>query len=80
VLKSFHVICYVNAEIKTDLSEFSVVSIMTCLIGREDFSIFMSRDSTVGIATEYELDERGVGVRVPVGSRIFSSRRRTDRF
>jgi hypothetical protein len=32
-----------------------------------------SRDSIVGIATDYRLDNRGVGVRVPVGSRIFSS-------
>jgi hypothetical protein len=39
-----------------------------------------SRDSAVGIATGYELDDRGVGVRVPVKSRIFSSRRRPDRF
>jgi hypothetical protein len=34
-----------------------------------------SQDSVVGIATGYGLDDRGVGVRVPVGSRIFSSRR-----
>jgi hypothetical protein len=39
----------------------------------------MSRDSAVGIATGYGLDDRGVGVRVPVGSRIFSSPRRPDR-
>jgi hypothetical protein len=31
----------------------------------------MSRDSAVGIATSYGLDGWGVGVRVPVGSRIF---------
>jgi hypothetical protein len=31
-----------------------------------------SRDSVVGIATDYGLDDRGVGVRVPIGSRIFS--------
>jgi hypothetical protein len=37
------------------------------------------RDSAVGIATSYGLDDRGVGVRVPVGSRIFSSSRRPDR-
>jgi hypothetical protein len=30
-----------------------------------------SRDSVVGIATGYGLDDRGVEVRVPVGSRIF---------
>jgi hypothetical protein len=32
-----------------------------------------SRDSVVGIVTGYRLDDQGVGVRVPVGSRIFSS-------
>jgi hypothetical protein len=38
-----------------------------------------SRDSVVGIATGYGLDDRGIGVPVPVGSRIFSSPRRPDR-
>jgi hypothetical protein len=33
----------------------------------------MSRDSVVGITTGYGLDDRGVGVRVSVGSRIFST-------
>jgi hypothetical protein len=33
----------------------------------------MSRDSVVVIATGYVLDDRGVGVRVPVGSKIFFS-------
>jgi hypothetical protein len=37
------------------------------------------RDSAVGIATGYGLDDRGVGVRVPLGSRIFSSPRLPDR-
>jgi hypothetical protein len=37
------------------------------------------RDSVVGIATSYRLDDRGVGVRVPVRPRIFSSPRRPDR-
>jgi hypothetical protein len=32
-----------------------------------------SRDSAVGIVTEYGLDDQGVGVRVPIKSRIFSS-------
>jgi hypothetical protein len=39
----------------------------------------VSRDSAVGIATSYWLDDRGVGVRVPVGSRIFTSPYRSDR-
>jgi hypothetical protein len=33
----------------------------------------MIPDSVVGIATTYGLDNRGVGVRVPVRSRIFST-------
>jgi hypothetical protein len=36
--------------------------------------LLRSRDSAVGIATGYGLDGRWVGVRVPVGSRIFTSR------
>jgi hypothetical protein len=35
-----------------------------------------SRDNAVGIATGYGLDDQGVGVRVPVGARIFSSPQR----
>jgi hypothetical protein len=38
-----------------------------------------SQDSAFGIATGYGLGDREVGVRVPVGSRIFSSVRRPDR-
>jgi hypothetical protein len=34
--------------------------------------------SIVGIATGYGLDDRGVGVRVLVGSRIFSSPSRSE--
>jgi hypothetical protein len=49
----------------------------------EHFQLSMStqirRNNAVGIATSYGLDYRGVGVRVPVGSRIFSSPRRPDR-
>jgi hypothetical protein len=37
-----------------------------------------SRDSSVGIATGYELDDREVGFRVPVGVRIFTSPHRPD--
>jgi hypothetical protein len=36
--------------------------------------------SLADIATGYRLDDRGVGVRVPVESRIFSSPRRPDWF
>jgi hypothetical protein len=37
-----------------------------------------SRDSVVGMATSYGLDDRVVGVRVPVGWIMFSSPRRPD--
>jgi hypothetical protein len=38
-----------------------------------------SRDSSVGIAAGYGLDDRGIRVRVAIGSSIFSSPRRSDR-
>jgi glucan biosynthesis protein len=42
-------------------------------------ALYRSRDSAVHTATSYGLDDRGVWVRVPVGSRIFSSPRLPDR-
>jgi hypothetical protein len=45
-----------------------VIKACVCNIG--------SRDSAVCIATCYRLGGRGVGVRVPVGARFFSSSRR----
>jgi hypothetical protein len=41
---------------------------------------FVEVRGAVGIATGYGLDDGGVGVRVPVGARFFSSPRRLDRF
>jgi hypothetical protein len=41
-------------------------------------NIIRGRDSIVGTATGYGLDDGGVGVRVPVGSTIFSSPDRPD--
>jgi hypothetical protein len=38
-----------------------------------------SRDSVVGIVTSYGTEDRGVGVQVPVVSRIFFSPHRPDR-
>jgi hypothetical protein len=38
-----------------------------------------TRDSAVGIAAGYGMDDRGVEDEVPVGSRILSSARRPDR-
>jgi hypothetical protein len=38
-----------------------------------DYTASVSRNSVVGIATGYGLDDQGVGIRVQVGLRIFSS-------
>jgi hypothetical protein len=46
---------------------------------RIKFTAAHKMDCVVGIATGYGLDDRGVGVRVLVESRIFSTARRPDR-
>jgi hypothetical protein len=42
------------------------------------FPTYFHRDTVVSIATGFGLDDRGVGVQVPVGSRIFSSPHHPD--
>jgi hypothetical protein len=64
IYKVRYVVFYLPHVIYNNYS-FIVVSILLCV---------------VGIATGYGLDDRRVGVRVPVGSRIFSSPCRADRF
>jgi hypothetical protein len=55
--------------------------VLSSLDGQIKISVHtVCRDSSVGIATGYGLDGRGVRVRVPVGARLFSSPRRADRF
>jgi hypothetical protein len=51
--------------------------VMTLLLF--SLNIITSRDSSVGITTVYGPEDRGVGVRVPVVSRIFCSPSRPDR-
>jgi hypothetical protein len=41
-------------------------------------AVYRSRDSAVGIAAGYRLDDGGVGIRVPVQPRIFTSPCRPD--
>jgi hypothetical protein len=43
------------------------------------FLFVESWNSSIGIATGYGLDDKGIGVRVPVGARIFPSPCRPDR-
>jgi hypothetical protein len=52
------------------------VKISGCSLFEKVITFFRSQDSVVGIATGYGLEDREVGVRVPVASRIFSSPRR----
>jgi hypothetical protein len=59
-----------------DLNCFYICRHKICYVPRTK----RSRDRVVGITTDYGLDGRGVGVRVPVRSRMFSSPRRPDRF
>jgi hypothetical protein len=49
------------------------------VINHSTYTAKRSRDSVVGTATTYGLDDREVGARVPVGSRIFFSSDRPDR-
>jgi hypothetical protein len=51
-----------------------IVTVKGFVLIRYEISIMgaPNRDSSVGIATGCGLDDRGVGFRVPVGSRIFS--------
>jgi hypothetical protein len=44
----------------------------------QDTNMLRSRDSAVGTATGYGLDDRGVWVQVPVGSRIYSTSRPSE--
>jgi hypothetical protein len=55
------------------------ISLLWCKHIFSIYDINRSWHSVVGIATGYGLDDRGVGVRVPVGSRIFSSPHHPDR-
>jgi hypothetical protein len=46
---------------------------------RNVYNYYRGRDTAVGIATAYGLNDREVGVRILVGSRIFTSSYRPDR-
>jgi hypothetical protein len=63
--------------------EIKIINTMQLIINHKTFQdmtrIEVRRDSAVGIETGYGLDDRGVGVRVPVGARIFISPCRPDR-
>jgi hypothetical protein len=70
-------------EIPFDTQNFSAVKFPVRGMTYYEPHFKRSRDSvfsTVSTETGYGLDDRGVRVRVPVGSRIFSSPRLSHRF
>jgi hypothetical protein len=54
-------------------------TVYTLLLKDVNIAIPLSHGSAVGIMTGYVLDDRGIGVRVPVGSRILTSPYRPHR-
>jgi hypothetical protein len=56
------------SPVRDPLRKFEDLNWSLCLI-----NYALCRDSVVGIATGYGLDDREVGVRIPVGSGILSS-------
>jgi hypothetical protein len=69
-----------NDDLRTNTcTKFNYWTVLSILCSYCELRVIMgSGDSVVGIATGYWLDDRGVGVRVPVGSRIFTSPNRAD--
>jgi hypothetical protein len=77
-------ICFCRLScVKLSLWQWGKIIVCRCRMLRRIFGtgrkVKRSRSSVVGIATGYGLDDWGVEVRVPVGSRIFSSPNRPDR-
>jgi hypothetical protein len=66
---------------RTELAERLVCAFLQILPQNGYIGLYIrSRESVVGAATGYGLGDRGVGVRVPAWSRMFSFPRRSDRF
>jgi hypothetical protein len=76
------VVSSVWPSVRPTVIKHNMVDLHYILLGNFDFGLIRlikEPDSAVGIATSYRLDDRGVGVQVPVLSRILSSPLRPDR-
>jgi hypothetical protein len=62
-----------SIQLFSELRYLELINIIICLF------IYISRDSAVGIAIGYGLDDQGVGVRAPVRETIFTFPCRPDR-
>jgi hypothetical protein len=75
--------CLLRASVSQGVPFSSIIFSSTSLNGQtiSEYSAVLvyvkSRDSAVGIASGYGLGVQGVGVRIPVGARIFISPRPT---
>jgi hypothetical protein len=76
-----------SAEVKrvwiyTSTTPYSFMAYCLISLAQEQLYLLIARnrDSSVGTDTGYGLGDREAGVRVPIGSRIFSSPRRPYRF
>jgi hypothetical protein len=67
-----HEACHLRSFSDEVKNAYSFTSLLTQRKNLRCINVIRSRDSSVGIVTGYGLDDRGVGVRVPVGTRIFS--------
>jgi hypothetical protein len=78
--RSVNLILSVRSDCSSQcIASANIIHINTHQRERENTMFIFIYDSAVGIATGYGMDNRGVGVRVPVRSRIFSSPLRPDR-
>jgi hypothetical protein len=69
----------IEAAEKNEAQALCSINLTVFEVIKHILKFYMSRDSIVGIATGYGLDDREVGVRVPIRSSIFSSPRCPDR-
>jgi hypothetical protein len=77
-IKQYAIKTYVEVQVE-HAPRIRNLSSITRFLLPSFYDVYRSMDSVVGIATSYGMDDRGVGVRVPVGSRIFSSPNCPDR-
>jgi hypothetical protein len=57
-----------------DYRDSELIVVLKCYIKLQIYNFIKGKEPrAVGIATGYGLDDGGIGVRIPVGSRIFSS-------
>jgi hypothetical protein len=68
-----------SPDLNTPLTDFRTRFWRPEIIKQFPYFVTRSRESIIGIATGYGLRDQGVGVRVTVGARIFTSSRRLDR-